>query len=93
MFGQGKQTTEDTMAAETGKITIQIDEDALREQINGILRTAINDAADSLRRAADQLDGGEWARRMQEQYRADLDEQFRLGQQSVVNTEKGAGDE
>ena len=48
--------------AETPEIKITIDQDALREEVSQVLYGVLNDAAQRLRSAADQLDGGAWWR-------------------------------
>jgi hypothetical protein len=47
--------------AETPNINIQIDQDALREQIEKTIHKAFREASMRLRIAADQLDKNEWA--------------------------------
>lgn len=68
--------------AETPSINIQIDQDALREQVEGVITQAMRDAAMRLRTAADGLDNGEWWQFHDENLKSEYERGFKAGQES-----------
>lgn len=67
------------MASNSNNITIQIDEQALRDQIDQAISEAFLNAAGNLRHAADILDGGKFWDVQSEYHRDEYQRGFEAG--------------
>ncbi|WP_067198897.1 hypothetical protein [Microbacterium sp. XT11] len=78
--------------AESPSINIQIDEQALRDQIDKTVQDAFREASMRLRLAADALDGGEWIRGFEEHQEQRLRDEYERGRKHALAEQEGQVD-
>ena len=70
--------------AETPSINIQIDEQALRDQIDETVQKVLREAATRLRIAADTLDNGEWIKEFEGHQEQRLRDEYARGRKDAL---------
>lgn len=78
--------------AETPSINIQIDEQALRDQIDRTVQDALREASMRLRVAADALDNREWIKGFEEHQEQRLRDEYERGRKDALADEEGQVD-
>lgn len=75
--------------AETPSINIQIDEKALRDQVERTVQAALRDASMRLRFAADALDNREWIKEFEEHQEQRLRDEYTRGRMDALAEQEG----
>jgi len=78
--------------AETPSINIQIDEQALRDQIDKTVQGALREASMRLRFAADALDNSEWIKGFEEHQEQRLRDEYERGRKDALAEREGQVD-